>query len=94
MFNRFLKDKRGIFWVILVGTLTMMVATGVWLIAMLITGAFITTFSTQAIGPYTQQFGENVRTQGAYVVVVVNVGMVIWMAVSAFIKERQEMPYQ
>ena len=90
MLQRFIKDQRGIFWVILVGTITIMVATGVWLIAMLVTGSFVTLFGAQATGPYTLQFGESVQTQGAIVVVIIDVGMVVWMTVSAFRRESQE----
>jgi uncharacterized protein HemY len=69
-----------------------MVATVTWLIVMLITNTFIDTFSLQATGPYTIELGESSRLQGSVVVVIIDVGMIVWMAISAFIKERQEMP--
>lgn len=88
--KRFRSDQKAIFWVIYVGVSTMLIATTIWLIAMLVTGSFIDLFSTQATGPYTVEFGEAVRTQGSATVVIVDVGMIVWMAVSAFRKERQE----
>jgi hypothetical protein len=94
MLKRFLKDNRGIFWVILVGTATIMIATVSWLVAVLVTSSFIDTMSTQATGPYTISLGETVRTQGAVVIVIIDAGMILWMFISAFIKERQEAPFQ
>ena len=89
---RLLKDNTGIFWVIMVGTITIMVATFTWLIAMLVTSTFIDAFSTQAVGPYTVSLGQTVRTQGSIIVVIIDAGMVIWMGISAFRKESQELP--
>ena len=71
-----------------------MIATGVWLIAMLVTGQFIDTFSMQAVGPYTIQLGETVRSEGAVIIVIIDAGMIIWMAVSSFRKESQESPME
>ena len=89
----FRKDNRGIFWVIFVGITTIMVATATWLIAMLVTSRFIDIFGAMPVTPEAISLGEMVRTQGAAVVVVIDVGMIIWMFVSSFIRERQEMPY-
>ncbi len=87
---RLLKNNQGIFWVIMVGTIVILVSTLTWLIAMLVTSDFIDIFSTQATGPFTVSFGESIRNQGAYVVAVIDIGMIVWMAVSAFKKESQE----
>ena len=90
----FKQNRQGIIGPIIIGTVTIMLATGTWLIAMLITGNFVDTFSQMAVGPYTIELGESVRTQGAIVIVIIDVGMVIWMAVSAFRKESQESPIE
>ena len=89
---RFLKDNRAVFWVIMVGTITIIVSTFTWLIVMLVTSNFIDLFSIQAVGPYTVSYGKTVQTQGAIIVVIIDVGMIIWMLISAFRKESQEMP--
>jgi hypothetical protein len=67
-----------------------MVATVTWLIAMLVTSQFINIYDTMNIQQSTIDLGETIRTQGAAVVVIIDVGMVVWMAVSAFRKESQE----
>ena len=88
--KHFLNDKCGIFWVIFVGVTTIMVATVTWLIAMLVTNQFMDIFELQGIQQSTIDLGETVRTQGAVVVVIVDIGMVVWMTVSAFRRESQE----
>ena len=88
--KQFLNNNSGIFWVIFVGVTTIMVATVTWLIAMLVTNQFIDIYTLQGIEQSTIDLGETMRTQGAAVVVVVDVGMIVWMTVSAFRKERQE----
>lgn len=93
MLTRFTRNQHAIFWVIFVGVTTIMVATVTWLVAMLITGQFVDSFTLTATTPYTAEFGETVRNQGAVVIVIIDVGMIVWMAVSAFKRERQEMPY-
>lgn len=69
-----------------------MIATITWLVAMLVTGEFIDTFSAQATNPYTVSLGETVRNQGAIVVVIIDIGMIVWMGISAFKRESQEAP--
>ena len=90
----FRDNRSGIFWVIFVGVATIMVATVTWLVVMLIAGKFIDVFGAQAAGPMTLQLGETEFLQGSVVVVIIDVGMVVWMFVSAFIKERQESPME
>jgi hypothetical protein len=73
-----------------VGVSTILIATIMWVIAMLVTNTFVDTFSLQASSAYALEYGEVVRTQGAAVVVIVDVGMIIWMMISAFRRETQE----
>ena len=88
----FLADRRGILAVIFVGVVTIMVATGTWLIAMLVASTFVDTFGAQATGAMTVSLGDTVRNQGAVIVVIIDVGMIVWMVVSAFARpgESQE----
>jgi len=88
----FLKSNKAIFWVIFVGVVTMTIATATWLVAMVITGAFVDSMTAHATSSYTVNFGETVRNQGAIVVVLIDVGMLVWMGISAFRKETQEAP--
>ena len=90
--KRLIGNQSGIFWVIFVGVTTIMVATVTWLIAMLVTNQFMDIYTLMGISQSTIDLGETVRTQGAVVVVVVDVGMVVWMTVSAFRKEVQDGP--
>ena len=92
MKRNLIKDQRGIMWVMFVGVTTMIVATTTWLVAMLVTSNFIDIFGAQATGPMTLSLGETVRTQGSILVIIIDAGMIAWMVVSAFIKERQEAP--
>ena len=88
--KQFLNNKSGIFWVIFVGITTIMISTVTWLIVMLVTNQFMDIFELQGVQQSTIDLGETVRTQGAIVVVIIDIGMVVWMAVSAFRKESQE----
>jgi hypothetical protein len=88
--KQFLNNQSGIFWVIFVGVTTIMIATVTWLIAMLVTNQFIDIYTAQGISQTAIDLGETMRTEGAFVVVIVDIGMVVWMTVSAFRKESQE----
>ena len=92
LLNSLLHDNKGIFWQITVGTIVIMIATLTWLVIMLVMNSFITIFDQTATSTYAIQFGETEKIQGSIVIVIIDVGMIVWMFVSAFRKESQEMP--
>lgn len=85
----FKNDTRGIFMVAVVGVIAMIVVPIVWLVCIAVTQNFVGTFGAQAHG-ITMQLGQQSLLVGDATVVVIEVGLIVWIVVSAFKKETQE----
>ena len=89
----FKENRSGIFWNLVIGVVVMIVATLVWLVAIIVTQQFTSVFDAlSTTHNSTIALGETLKTQGAAVIVVIDVGMVIWILISAFRIESQEQP--
>ena len=87
--KEFRENRQGAFWVIIMGVITIIVATMTWLVIIVVSRTFVNTFSALSASPVTIQLGQSSLISGSIVVVVIDVGMVVWMLVSAFKREDQ-----
>jgi hypothetical protein len=90
--NDLKNDTRGIFWVITIGVTVILTSDIIWVIVMLVANHFFDAFAPLATGPMTIYLGETSILMGSAVIAVINIGMIVWMAVSAFKHEDQEIP--
>jgi phosphotransferase system glucose/maltose/N-acetylglucosamine-specific IIC component len=88
--KEFANDTRGIFNVVFVAVATLLVATIAWVVIIAVTQNFVTTFSGMATNSLTPQLGQTSILMGSITIVVVWVGLIAWMILSAFKKESQE----
>jgi hypothetical protein len=89
----FRSDERGIFMVAVVGVIAMILVPIVWLVCISVSQNFVTTFSAQA-DPIAIGLGNQSLLIGDAVVVVLEVGLIVWIITSAFKRETQESPQQ
>jgi hypothetical protein len=87
----FNSNKSGIFWVVFVAVAALLLATVAWVVCIVITQNFFTSFSALPLtSPITIQLGANSILAGSITIVVIWIGLISWMILSAFKKESQE----
>jgi multisubunit Na+/H+ antiporter MnhB subunit len=92
--KNFLEDKQGIYWVWIVAIPMVIVVTLSWLIAVFVLNVSLDFLSTAAAAahPSGAAIIEGQRVNSAIFVVIVDVLILAWAAVSSFKRERQEYP--
>ena len=85
----FKNNKRGVFWTMFVGVAVIFIATITWLVMIIVATQFVDTFSVFA-SPIAVSLGDTSILQGSIVIAVIDIGIVIWMIISAFKRESQE----
>jgi hypothetical protein len=91
--RRFLSDKRGIFWVNVIGMVIIFVAVTVWIVLAFVLNTFLDEFAPHIEDiPQGLLVSDSIRNQGGIIVVVIVLGTLLWMFASSFMRERQEVP--
>ena len=88
----FKNDQRGIFWTVTIGICIILLTTITWGFVMLITTNFVSAFGNITTDANTLYLGSQSIMAGNIVVVVIDVGVAVWMLVTAFKNENQEIP--
>lgn len=87
----FKNNCSGIFWTVFVGLSTMLIATLVWGVCALVNQDFFTAMIPIANpNGFTLQLGQDAIVNGGIVVLIIDIGIPIWIFVSAFKRESQE----
>jgi hypothetical protein len=93
--KEFKEDTKANFWVSMIGTIMIIVCTLTWLVVIVVSQNFVDAFALlPGVSSDTLALGNTQLIMGSAVIVIIDVGLMIWIAVSAFRKETQEFPSQ
>lgn len=91
--DRWVKNKRGIYYVWVVAIVLIFVTTIVWLVLVYVQNVTIDAFESSFEDlPQGQIVSDLLRDQGGIIVLVIDGLLLGWALISSFRKERQEIP--
>jgi hypothetical protein len=90
--KEFKDNKSGVFWVLTVGITTILIVDILWGFLMLVLNHFLDAFLPLSTMTFTTYLGETSVLMGNITVLVINIGMIAWMVISAFKHENQDVP--
>ncbi len=92
-FRDFINDKRGIFWEVTIGVTVLLTVDIIYFVTLLVLNAFKANFLPMAHDPAMMTYLSGLTsTAGIVTVVVLNLGIMFWMAISAHKRETQDYP--